>query len=359
MNPRRLAWTVSGAATVVWFVCVLVTDNLSRVFDHWESSLTMLLGSFLSGASPLGGGAVSFPVFTKVLDVPGPIARTFGLSIQAVGMTMAVIAILLNKRAVESKALKVAVPAAVSGFLVGVWALGEPDHLFWPPSFGSGWVKATFSIVLATTAVMMLRHFRAGAPSRPLVWNRDLVVALAFAAFAGGALASVAGTGANILVFLVLVVAAGGDPRRALPTSVIVMAVVSIVGVFVLGIGDGQLNIEVAGEIVTSIGGQAVELEAARYDLLGLWLAAVPIVVWGAPLGSWAAARVRPSTLVRFVGVLAAIEVATTLVLVDELRSNGAMMTYMAVGLVALPMALAALERHFSRGSQVGFRSPS
>lgn len=57
----------------------------------------MLLGSFIAGATPQGGAAVAFPVFTKVFHLPAPDARTFGQMIQSVGMTMAAITILLRR----------------------------------------------------------------------------------------------------------------------------------------------------------------------------------------------------------------------------------------------------------------------
>ena len=79
---------------------------------------------------------------------------------------------------------------------------------------------------------------------------------------------------------------------------------------------------------------------------MGLWLAAVPVVVWGAPLGSFAASLVSERVLVRFVAVLAAVEVATTVVLVDELRRDPVLAGFLAVGLVAAPAGVLALRRH-------------
>lgn len=348
-GARRLAWSLSGAASVAWVVAVSVAGLWGRVADHWESAVTMLFGSFLAGSSPEGGGAVAFPVFTKALDVPAPVARTFGLSIQAVGMSMAVFAILLNRRPLERRALLVGVPAAIAGFAIGLVWLGRPDAVFWPPSISSGWVKATFSIVLATTSILMVRRLRRERTGIPhddaLDWTPRLYLAVGIVALLGGGLSSLTGTGANIALFMFLVVVVGTDPKRALPTSIVAMAAVSVVGIVTLGIVDGQLDVTVVDDRVTDVGGTAVDLAAGRADLLGLWLAAVPIVVWGAPLGSWAAARVREATLVGFVAFLATVEVVTTLLLVDELRSNAAMIGYMAAGLVLLPATLLVLHR--------------
>ena len=126
----------------------------------------------------------------------------------------------------------------------------------------------------------------------------------------------------------------------ALPTVVIVMAAVSVVGFVVLGLLDGQLDIALDGDRVTRVGGTQVNLPARGTDLFGLWIAAVPVVVWGAPIGSWVAAHVRETHLVAFVALLAAVEVITTVVLVPELRDEPALVAYLLVGLAALPAAL-------------------
>ena len=112
-----------------------------------------------------------------------------------------------------------------------------------------------------------------------------------------------------------------------------------------LGVGDAQLDVTVDGGRVVAVGGEPADLPAGRADLLGLWLAAVPIVVWGAPLGSWAASVVREATLVKFVAVLAAVEVVTTVLLVREMRTNGWLVAYLVIGIVTLPLILVALGR--------------
>lgn len=351
-GAARRAWAVSGALTGLWVVVVTSGGLIGRVLDHWESAFTMLFGSFLAGSSPEGGGAVAFPVFTKILEVPAPVARTFGLSIQAVGMTVAVVAILLNRRLVHLRAALVGSAAAIIGFLASVALFSYREELFWPPTTGAGWVKATFSIVLATTSVLMIRHLREdrrrGEAEPAAAWSRRTDVAIIVAGLAGGVLSSWTGTGANIVVFLVLMVILGVRARVALPTAIIVMAAVSVVGFVLFGLIDGQLAVEVSGDTVVSVGGTPTDLPAAQNDLLGLWLAAVPVVVWGAPLGSFVAAKVREPWLVGFVAVLASAEVITTFVLVDDLRSNPAITVYLAAGLVLLPAGFIALSRHRS-----------
>ena len=344
------AWGISAGLTVIWSIVVVSTGLVSRVLHHWESTVTMLAGSFLAGSSPEGGGAVAFPVFTKALHVHTPVARSFGLTIQAVGMTVASASILLNRRAFHRRSAVLGSMAATLGFLLAVVLLGDHDTVFWPPVIGSGWVKATFSIVLATTSVAMVRHLRHG-PSDHVAprWTRRHDIGLLAAALSGGALSSLTGTGANILIFLFLVVLADINPKEALPSAIIVMTSVSVAGLVLFGLFDGQLSVEVSGDRVVRVGDRAVDLVADHADLLGLWLAAVPVVVWGAPLGSLVASRVRESVLVRFIAVLAAVEVLTTFVLVPDLRRDPALIAYLSVGLVVAPAGLIALRRHRER----------
>ncbi len=310
----------------------------------------MVFGSFLAGSSPEGGSAVAFPVFTKGLDVPSPVARTFGLSIQAVGMTMAVVSLLLAGRQIHVRAAVVGSVAAVVAFVGSVLLLGEPGSVFWPPIVGAAWVKATFSIVLATTSILMVRHLKhTDSDHSPVPWTTRFEAGLIVIAAVGGVLSSLTGTGANILVFLFLVVLADVGPKVALPTALVVMASVSVVGFVMFGLVDGQLDVEVVGARITSVGGQATDLAAAEADLFGMWLASVPVVIWGAPLGSLAASLVKESRLVRFVAVLAGVEVATTFLLVPELRSDVGMMIYLVAGLVLLPSLFIWLRAHRSR----------
>ncbi len=346
-SGARLAWGLSGVATLIWAVAVLVGGHGARVVDNWESAATMLVGSFLAGSSPEGGGAVAFPVFTKALEVPAPVARTFGLSIQAVGMTMASVAILLSGRPIHRRAAIVGAGASIVGFGLAVAVLGRPDELFWPSSIGTPWVKASFSIVLATTSILMLRHLRAvdhshGDPD----WTRRMDVGLVSIALVGGLLSSLTGTGANILLFLFLVVLMDVAPKTALPTAILVMTAVSIVGFALFGVFDGQLDVVLEGDRVVAVGGATTDLEPSRFDLLGLWLAAVPVVVWGAPLGSLAASLVNEHHLVRFVALLAGFEVITTFLLVPELRSEPTLIAYLIAGLVIVPLVFIALSRH-------------
>lgn len=384
-GSTRARWYVSLGVTATWLLLVVWKAQAARALANWPSALTMLAGSFLAGSSPEGGGAVAFPVFTKGLDVPPEVARSFGLSIQAVGMTTVAIGAVAAGRPYAKRAAFVGSAGAGMGFLATVFLLGDRTRAFWPPDVRPAAVKALFSAVLATTALtglLNLRTHRArrfdaiqtraeeplGADHIPVgrgvgseegsgeseepghealsqsARRRGSPVLgdslLAVVAGVGGFVAALVGTGANLVVYLYLVNVRGMGVRRALTTAIMVMAIVSLVGLLVFGILDGQLDVTVAGDRVVAVGGQPVSLPRRTHDLYGLWLAAVPVVVRGVPLGSWFAAVVSEARLVKLIAFLASVEVASTFILVPEVWREVHLFSGFVLGVVGLTVLL-------------------
>ncbi len=327
----------------------------------------MVFGSFVAGSTPQGGGAVAFPVFTKVLDIDTAVARSFSLCIQAIGMVAASLSIIINRRSVEWKAVAVAAPVAIASFLASAYLLGRPDDPFWPSRLPGAYVKVTFTLIVAAMAVVIWIGYRAQIVERihafpfsgPRVWT-----ALVVAAMLGGVASSLTGSGADVLVYVMVVVIVGVTPRVGVPTSVLVMASVSVAGFLLYGVVDGQLNTLVQGDAVVAVGGDSVTfgpegqivygsggVDASQYDLFGLWLAAAPVVAFGAPLGAWASSLATDRQLVRFVIGLAAIETISTIVFLDGLIVNPdpALITYALVGGVVTVAGLALLRKHRRR----------
>ena len=128
------------------------------------------------------------------------------------------------------------------------------------------------------------------------------------------------------------------------------MATVSVVGLVILGIVDGQLSVDLANGQVVGVGGTTIAPTPLREaDLFGMWIAAIPIVAWGAPLGSYVASRLRAQHLVFFVLALAVAEVLSTVIFVDELRSDSGLIVYAVVGIVVVVGGMAWLARNRRR----------
>ncbi|MGF1596839.1 MAG: sulfite exporter TauE/SafE family protein [Acidimicrobiales bacterium] len=345
----RAALGLSVVIATVWLVFVTVNGHWDRVTDRWIAAVTMMFGSVVAGSTPQGGGAVAFPVFTKVLEVPTTVARSFSLCIQTVGMGTASAAIVISGRRVDWRAVAIVAPTAVVSFLAAAWLIGDPDQPFWPSSLPGPYVKVTFTIVVAAMALVVWLSSRSWVTERIDVLASVPAPALALlvvAGIGGGAASFLVGSGADVFLYLALVALLGLSAGVGVPTSVIVMAIVSAVGFVLFGIVDGQLSVTVEAGHVVAVGGQAIDpLPADRYDLFGLWLAAAPVVGFGAPLGSWAASKVSDRTLARIVVGLALTELASTAVFLPELRSDTRLLVYAVTGLAVAVVGLTVVFR--------------
>ncbi|WP_241651978.1 TSUP family transporter [Pseudoalteromonas phenolica] len=98
------------------------------------------------------------------------------------------------------------------------------------------------------------------------------------------------GSGSDIALFALLIIAYQADIKKATATSVVVMAFTSLVG---SAINAWHLN--------------AITPEIEQY-----LLAAIPIVVVGAPLGAYVCSKVKVGQLVSFLLLLISLEVFFT-----------------------------------------------
>ena len=311
----------------------------------------MIFGSFVAGSTPQGGGAVAFPVFTKVLEMPPEVARSFSLLIQASGMVMASVTILLAGRRIDRRAAVLGVGGGAVGLLFGLFVLGRPGVPFWPARIDPAYIKVTFTVFIFAVALIVAKcATRSTKFEQVPIWTaRSTAVMLAFAVV-GGVLTSLTGSGVDVLLFVFVVLVAQVSPKVAIPTSIVSMASISVLGAAIVVIGGGQLD-TVVSQIdnvtqLVAVGGRPYGPAIfQRYDVFGLWLAAAPIVVWGAPLGSYVADRVSERTVIRFVAAMALLEVATTVLFLDALRSNRRLAAYGLIGLVLAAVAVQSLER--------------
>ena len=347
---RRFAvWGIPAVFTLGWLLFVFGAGHFERVIDNWRAALTMVFGSFVAGSTPQGGGAVAFPVFTKVLAIPAEVARSFSLVIQATGMVAASISIVLAGRKIDWKAVGLGVAGGSVGFLFGLFVLGDSSTAFWSPRIAPAYVKVAFTIAIFGVAVIVkVCMGRTAKYEKVEDWGKRSVVVMSAFAVVGGIFSSLAGSGADVLLFVFIVLVAQVSPRVAIPTSIIAMALISVLGLAILGIGHGQLDIALnnAGDQVVAVAGNAFGPESAiRFDLFGIWLAAAPIVVWGAPLGAWLAAKLPEKTVIRFVAFMALLEVATTAIFLDDLRDDAVLVAFFILGLIAAWIVIPRLDR--------------
>ncbi|MEX1362536.1 MAG: sulfite exporter TauE/SafE family protein [Nannocystaceae bacterium] len=260
MGSLRPSMVVAVAVWGVWG-WFMTSEGLWSLFrTEWGMSATMMLGSFIAGATSEGGGAVAFPVMTLLFGIQPAVARDFALMIQAVGMTAAAVLIVTRRVKVEWRAIGWSGLGGAVGIVVGLTHAAQlvpPAHA--KVFFTSLWLAFAFALYLVNR-----NRGRDVAEGMGILRRRDHVMLLVVGAV-GGLVSSITGSGLDIITFSLLVLAFGVSERVGTPTSVVLMALNAVVG---FAWKQGALG--------------GMEVEAFRY-----WYVCIPVVVVGAPLGAW------------------------------------------------------------------------
>jgi uncharacterized protein len=269
-----------------WLVLVLTGGRLETALAHWPMAAAMAVGSYLAGSTPMGGGTVGFPVLVLLMDLPATLGRDFSFAIQAVGMTSASIYILCRRQALEWPMLRAALPGALLGTPLGV--------AFVAPLVSDLFIKLLFAAMWCSFGLLHLRRINEitayeGMTPHDVAFDHRVGFIVGF--FGGLTVASITGVGIDMFIYMVLVLWCHADLKIAIPTSVILMAFTSVVGV--------------TAKLL--LGG----LQPGTFEN---WLAAAPVVALGAPFGALVVSRVgrRPTLIV--VSVLCVLQFLWTLV---------------------------------------------
>lgn len=320
--PARngLRWVYPALLLVVWItwtIAMFATGGWGLFREFWPVSVTMSLGSFVAGATAEGGAAVAFPVFTKVLQIAPTDARTFGLMIQAVGMTMAGVVIVTRRVPILPRVIGWVSLGGIAGQVIGTYwlQLGSPGSK----------ILFTFAATVFGVALAISRWWLDWSPLDHVPgWTRNKAIIFVGIGVLGGAFAANTGSGIDMLTFIVLTLALGINEKVSTPTTVIIMGINSVVGFALHGL------------VVNDIG--------VAFDY---WLVAVPIVVIGAPLGAFVASYARRDHIITLLLTLISIELVTTLWLVPiDARAVSVTMAAVAVCFVWFWWMLAYRHRH-------------
>lgn len=288
-QPRSRRWlypTLLAVIYISWSSYMILANRWELFQEYWPVSITMTLGSFVAGATAEGGAAVAFPVFTKVLHIPSGDARTFGLMIQAVGMTMAGVMIYAQRVRTLPKVITWVSIGGIFGQLIGTYLFTIPNP----------YPKILFTFVATAFGVAMIisRWFIHWEPRSELpAWDNRYRALFLLVGILGGSFAAQTGSGIDMLTFIVLTLAFGINEKISTPTTVVIMGLNSVVGFFLHGVVSQDIGI------------------AWNY-----WLVAVPIVILGAPFGAYFASKVHRDGIIKFLLFLIGLELVTTLWLI-------------------------------------------
>ncbi|MCB1232228.1 MAG: sulfite exporter TauE/SafE family protein [Verrucomicrobiae bacterium] len=289
-----------------WSWLVFAHDRWQTARDHWPIALAMALGSYAAGSTPMGGGTVGFPILVLLFQEPAELGRDFSFAVQSIGMTSASIFILARRQPLAWAMLKGALIGALFGTPLGI--------LLVAPVVPALWIKLVFAVVWASFGLLHLWRIGEIAGHQGMTefderW--DFRVGLTIGLLAGASVASVTGVGIDMMLYTVLVLLCRADLKIAIPSSVIIMAFTSVIG------------------ILTKLCFTGV-----RPGVFENWLAAAPVVAFGAPLGAFMVDLIGRRPTLLFVAFLCVGQfVWTCYVEKAALGAGGLALSLVAVGL--------------------------
>lgn len=278
-----------GVVFISWLIFMLFTNQWYLFIRNWFMSLTMVFGSFIAGASAEGGGAVAFPAMTLIYRITPAVARNFSLAIQSIGMTAAAWLIIRNRYRIEYRYL---VPASIGGtfgIILGTYYLVPLLPVpFTKMLFVTFWLS--FGIVLYYINHIDKRTVHDSIPVLPV---SDFIL-LILVGVLGGGLSSLLGSGLDIFSFSYITIRYHLSEKVATPTSVVIMAINTVVGFFLHSFIIGDFG-----------------PEEFHY-----WLVCIPIVIWGAPLGAYFISKKTRHFITKFLYLIIAAQFIGALLII-------------------------------------------
>ncbi len=274
-------------ALLIWYIFLPFSiDDLYSIY--WPSALTMIAGSFVAGSTPMGGGALAFPVFTKIFNMDVQQAKLFGLFIQSVGMTFASVLFFSLRIPIYWRWLVYLLPSSFLGFYVGnTFLVLSGEH-----------IKLLLSLFVVLAGVLLLKVHSKPLYEQVIAGQESAIFSRFFIAigFPAGVLAALVGTGADTLLFFSVVILYKKSIKAVIPTTVVYMALCSLLGTAVIFF---QGEIPVSNFVENS------------------WWAAAPVVAVGAPLGGFVMSKINANYLLVFIKIIILIEGTSTLLFVN------------------------------------------
>ncbi len=254
-----------------WLALVFAGGHWHAIAEHWGIAVAMAAGSYAAGATPMGGGTVGFPVLVLLFNESPNLGRDFSFAVQSIGMTSASVFIIARRQPVEWPMVRWAMLGSLVGTPLGI--------LYVAPLVPSIVIKLLFAVVWCSFGLLhlfrlkeLVRHDGLAPGAHRFDRNAGFTTGL----LAGATVAAITGVGIDMVLYTVLVLLCQADLKIAIPSSVIIMAWTSLVGIAVKNLAGG--------------------LQPGVYEN---WLAAAPVVALGAPLGAFVVDKVgRAPTLV-------------------------------------------------------------
>jgi uncharacterized membrane protein YfcA len=328
-TKNKIPYLYIGFVTIVlslWAFYVTSTNSFFIFAKNWPAVLTMIFGSFIAGSSPEGSAAIAYPVFTLLLKIEPSVARNFAFAIQSIGMTSASLLILGLKIKVDWDYIKYVTFGGAFGLIFGTYYIVP---LISPPLaklfFVSLWLS--FGLIL---------WYENTKPQREVFdkiqnFMRSDMVRLIFFGLIGGMISSIFGTGINIFTFCLMTIYYRINEKVAVPSSVIIMTLETLLGFFI------------HGAVIRDFQQEAFEM----------WLACIPIVAFFAPLGSFVISNLPRKAIATFLYIILIVQfIGAMWVLRPSLQHLGFSAIILVSGLATFAY-LASLKRPETKGTKI------
>lgn len=314
--PKRRLWSwflwLAGFYSVwTWLVAGMGLWPEAR--ENWPMALAMAIGSYAAGSTPMGGGTVGFPILVLLFGKSAELGRDFSFAVQSIGMTSAAIFILARRQPLAGAMLKGAIIGASIGLPLGIFLIAP-----WVPAL---WIKLTFAVVWGSFGILHLWRIHEIASHEGMTdfderWDMRLGLVAGF--MAGATVVSVSGVGIDMVLYTILVLVCRADLKIAIPTSVIIMAYCSVLGILT-----------------------KMAFTGVQPGVFGNWLAAAPVVALGAPLGVFVVELIGRKPTLIVVAVLCVGQLLWTLVREQAVLGAGGL----ALSILAVLVCLYGFER--------------
>jgi uncharacterized membrane protein YfcA len=266
-----------------WLIYVSQNQLFYFIEKQIWAVVTMIFGSFIAGSSPEGSAAVAYPVFTLMLDIKPSVTRNFAFAIQSIGMTAASLLILGLRIKVDWNYIKYVTIGGAFGLIFGTYYVVP---LISPPM-----AKLFFVSLWLSFGIVLWRE-----NSKPTRIVHDLIenfqksdmLRLLFFGLIGGIISSIFGTGINIFTFCLMTIYYGINEKVAVPSSIIIMSIETILGFF---IHAGVIN----------------DFQPEAFEM---WIACIPFVIIFAPLGSFVVSKLPRTAIANFLNIILLVQFA-------------------------------------------------
>ena len=243
----------------IWCFVLITHSDLNSILHYWMYPLTMVFGATLAGLTPLGGGMVAYPVLSLYFDIDPATARDFSLAIQSMGMTSASVYIMTRKKFRNDyvKYIPLFVSINFLGFIFGSGVYASISKTIVQLFFVS------FSLSFVAVYLYTKNRYQSDTIKIKKTEKKGIIYLTFLLCFIGGIISAFFGTGSDIFLYILLTMYLNLKEKISTDFSIILMAAISILGFFyrffIFGIES---------------------------DIINMWLAAVPVVIFFAPLGN-------------------------------------------------------------------------